>query len=430
MRQKNKMNSIVESGKISERSVLGSKEKSLIITALLFSILMTGCAPKQEPVAVATEKPVQTLLLEQETVDMTIAYTGNVEVKDSRTFAFKSPGKIAEMMVEKGQQIKVGDPLAKLDTTDLNFAREAAAGKVAAANAQYQKAVNGPTKEDIRQLEINVNKAQDALAYTEDLYGKMEELYQAGAIPQNERDKVKLERDVRQNDLNQANTALQNALNGTRKEDVAMARADLSMAQTDLKYKDSQIQDSILRSDMEGYVAEIIQKEGSYVSAGYPVIALRGEAQVVKTGIARQDMDKVAVGTKVYILEDDREINATVTYISDLADPTTRTYEAEITPLSGELSIGSIVEINIVIGEDTGIWVPISAMMSDGKDYVFLVKGEEKTGYRSIRREVTILSTRGAYAKVAGVTSGDRLIVEGMRSVKDQEPIKIMGAAL
>lgn len=413
-----------------KRCEMIGKYRRILLTGLCL-IFLSGCAQKEEN-SPPSVKPVRTALLQEDTRDITIGYTGNVIVKDSRSYAFKSPGKIASLEVEKGDEIKPGDVLAKLDTRDLDFAVQAAQGQVEAADSQYQKAKNGATKEEIEQLRVNLNKAKDALAFTEDLYRKMEELYQSGAVARHELDKAKLEYDLRKSEMQQAELALQTALSGTRSEDIAMARANLSMARTELEYKKSQIADATIYADISGYVAEIIKKEGDFVAAGHPVIALRGQSSIVRTGIARQDLDKVHIGSRVYIIDGEKRLPALITYISDIADAYTRTYEAEITPEEGTLSIGSIVGLEIVIGNETGIWVPVSAMLAEGKDYVLTVEedNEAKEIFKVKRKDIRILSTRGAYAKVEGLSPGDRLIVEGMRGVKADENVRITGEDL
>lgn len=422
------------------RRIQQQRSKQIVIAFMVCTVLLVGCVsnPQEESVS-EVAKPVRTMKLSEETKNQTIRYTGNVVIKDTKTFAFKTSGKITDVIVEKGKWIKVGEALAKLDTTDLEFARQAAEGKVQAAASQYEKAVNGATPEDIEQLRINLSKAEDAFQYTDDLYRRMEELFSAGAISENERDKVKLERDVRENDRNQARVALQTALNGTRPEDIAMANANLSMAQTDLSYKQTQINDATLFSDMEGYVAEIIQKEGTFVSAGYPVIALRGDAKIIKTGIARQDIDKIRSGGAVDILVGEQVIPGIISHISDIPDEYTRTYEIEITPdESGGLSIGSIVELDIIVGIEKGIWIPISAILSEGQDYVYLVeehseisgdKNDEKENFakRAMKKEVIVESTKGTDAKVRGLSPSQELIVEGMRSIKENQPVTMIG---
>lgn len=399
-----------------------------VFLAWIFVMTMGACAPKEE-ISLPAVKPVRVEALQEETRDITIQYTGNVNMKDSRTYAFKSAGKIASVEVEKGDEIKPGDILAKLDTTDLNFAVQASQAQADAAQSQYRKAQNGATKEEIEQLRVNLRKAKEALDFSEDLYQKMEALYESGAISQHDRDKAKLEYEVRKNDVNQAELALQSAVNGTREEDLAMARANLSMAETDLAYKKSQIEDATIYSDISGYVAEIIKKEGDFVSAGHPVVALRGRSTVVQTGIARQDIGKVRTGSRVYIMDGQRKIPALISYISDIADPYTRTYEAEITPEREELSIGSIVELEIVIGSESGIWIPVSSMLSEGKDYVLTAEEDsaQKDSFVAKRKDIKILSTRGAYAKIEGLSAGDLLIVEGMRGVKARENVRIAG---
>ena len=60
------------------------------------------------------------------TLQVTVAATGPVTNASSVPLTFKSTGKLAEVDVTVGQQVKAGAVLAKLDTSDLQTALEQA----------------------------------------------------------------------------------------------------------------------------------------------------------------------------------------------------------------------------------------------------------------------------------------------------------------
>lgn len=394
------------------------KRKLVFPIILIFIVIMTSCSDIKEEPKTDFLKPVKTREIKTETIEDTIRYSGIVKVSDTKNFAFKTGGKIRSISVAKGDNIKPGDVLARLDTTDLNFAFEAARAQLEGARAIYDKSVNGATGEEIAQLEINLNKAQNAYSYTNDLYERMEKLYEAGATSENDLNKLKLERDIRENEMKQAEISLRQALQGARSEDIRAAKSNVNLALSDYNYRKNQIDSSVLVSDMNGYVIDVISKEGDFASPGYPVVILRGESQIITTGISRQDMDKVDIGSRLYVLDGERKYYGKVTYLSDIPDSYTRTYEAEIVLEGGSLPLGSVVDIRIIIGEDTGIWIPISSMMSDGEDYVYLYEDGV-----ALRREIEILSTMGLNVKVLGLNDNDRLIVEGMRNINPGDKI-------
>jgi macrolide-specific efflux system membrane fusion protein len=55
-------------------------------------------------------------------VTQTVTVSGSISAQGQARLAFKSGGKIAQIYVTSGQTVTLGQPLAKLDTTDLEAA--------------------------------------------------------------------------------------------------------------------------------------------------------------------------------------------------------------------------------------------------------------------------------------------------------------------
>jgi len=74
-------------------------------------------------------------------VTQTVTVSGSINAQGQARLAFKSGGKIAQIYVTTGQAVTLGQPLAKLDTTDLQTALTTAQQNLANALANYQKQV-------------------------------------------------------------------------------------------------------------------------------------------------------------------------------------------------------------------------------------------------------------------------------------------------
>jgi len=72
-------------------------------------------------------------------VSQTVTVSGSISAQGQARLAFKSGGKIAQIYVTSGQTVSLGQPLAKLDTTDLETAVATAQQNLANAQASYQK---------------------------------------------------------------------------------------------------------------------------------------------------------------------------------------------------------------------------------------------------------------------------------------------------
>ena len=74
---------------------------------------------------------------------------GQAEVSEYRVSS-KVPGRILEIRVHEGQQVKAGDTLAILDTPDINAKQAQAEAVLSAATAQNAKAQKGAREEQIQ----------------------------------------------------------------------------------------------------------------------------------------------------------------------------------------------------------------------------------------------------------------------------------------
>ena len=72
-------------------------------------------------------------------VSQTVSVSGSISALGQARLAFKSGGKVAQVYVTTGQAVTRGQPLAKLDTTDLETALATAQQNLANAQASYQK---------------------------------------------------------------------------------------------------------------------------------------------------------------------------------------------------------------------------------------------------------------------------------------------------
>ncbi|HEV2251300.1 MAG TPA: efflux RND transporter periplasmic adaptor subunit [Candidatus Limnocylindria bacterium] len=87
----------------------------------------------------------RTALVTRGAVTQTVAVSGSVSSAATVKLNPATNGKVAQLLVTVGQQVTTGQPLAKLDTTDLQAALTTAQNNLAAAQTNYDKAVSGVT---------------------------------------------------------------------------------------------------------------------------------------------------------------------------------------------------------------------------------------------------------------------------------------------
>lgn len=392
----------------------------LFITTLI--LISVGCSPSEETSQTQNKvKPVKVLDVTETTSPITLDYIGNVQSQDVKKYSFKSPGQIKEILVKKGQFIKKGEALARLDTKDLQYAVDASQAQLKDANAQYQRAINGATSEELSQAEWNVTKAQDAYDYAKDQYSKLEKLYESGAISKSELEKAELQMKQSESDVNIAKEVLNKTKKGLTKEEKQSIQANVEQARTQYNQKKDLLEDATITSDVDGYIVDVLYEEGERVDAGYPVIVTRNKSTIIRTGIIPEDLEKIKIGTKIIAQTENKEIKGVVTTIGSTPDPQTRTYDVEISLEQNTFPIGSIVNVSFVTGEKTGIWVPITSVMANGDNYLFVIKDEEAR-----KQKVTLGPLKGTEVFVSeGLSNKDQIVIEGMKSLSNGDSIRI-----
>lgn len=395
-------------------------KRSIMAVILLAAALSAGCAGQDKAVQDRV-KPVRVVEIKEESNPEILHYSGVIGSDELKKLAFKSSGRIDKIYVEKGQRIKPDDVLAELDKKDLEFGLEASRAQMEAARAVYEKALKGADAEELKNAELNVKKAQDAYDFAADNYKKIETLYSSGGISKNELDKVKLELDLRDSELKQAEETLKQVKRGAREEDKKALFNQFEQAKADYEFKKSLLEDASIKSGAEGFVVDVLYEEDEMVSAGYPVIVVRDDSLIVNVGLAERDLNKVALGTTAEVRVGGNEAEGVVTSISQSPDSQSRTYNIQLSLKRNDFSLGSIAKVGLNIGAVRGIWIPITSMLSDGIDYVYIAKD----GIAE-KREVVIEGTEGAKALVKGLNPGEKLIVEGMKRLNAGDRIEIL----
>ena len=91
-----------------------------------------------------------------QTMEMTAAHelklSGNVDVREI-SLAFRQSDRIAELLADAGDTVKQGQVLARLDTHELQLARNEAAAKLAAQQSSVDKLYHGSRSEEIQQAQ-------------------------------------------------------------------------------------------------------------------------------------------------------------------------------------------------------------------------------------------------------------------------------------
>ncbi|SMP68597.1 efflux RND transporter periplasmic adaptor subunit [Anoxynatronum buryatiense] len=393
--------------------------KKLLALMILGVLVLTGCQT-QAAIEVAG-KNVRIVEAEIRKYPVTLEYMGIVDTEDTRSSAFKTGGKIEEIYVKPGQQINKGDQLIRLNEEDLRSAVSVAKAQYEVAETQYNMAMKGATEEEINQAKIRVEVAERNLENTKDLYGKYQKLVEAGAVSLQQLQEIKLKLDLEEKQLNSEMEAYNRILKGAGDDELQILKSQIDIAQVTYQQSQDLLEESILRSDIDGVVLQIQVTEGDYISQGMPVVIIKGEETTVTVGVSNEDASIIALGMDVIVRHHNEAVKGIVETVSSIPKNQSNLYEVKIDLEPNTIPIGSFVNIDFLLGEEEGIFLPMNILLNEGIDFVYIVQDE-----RAVMREVLLGEVFGNEIKILeGINPGDQVIVEGMRSVKNNDNVEI-----
>ena len=221
---------------------------------------------------------------------------GRLEPVNSLGQAFSLPGQVAEVLVQDGETVQSGQPLARLaDSPEAKLAVRRAEQEDLAAR-QALEAQKTAAESNLAQARLNVLNAQDALDQATDRYDA------------DESDENKAKLDAAQANLNLAGKALaaleDNA--GIDPDLLAAAEARVQSAKAALESAGVLIDTRTLNATMGGTVVDLDLQSGELVTAGMPVMTIADySAWLVKTdNLTELEVARVSLGQKVKVVLD------------------------------------------------------------------------------------------------------------------------------
>lgn len=222
------------------------------------------------------------------------------------------------------------------------------------------------------------------------------------------------------------------ALDGTSKEEYAIAATNALTAGADKELLLAQLEKTEIRAPFSGKIGLRVVSEGAFMMPGTLVATLVQTNPVrVDFAVPEKYAQNLRAGGTLELTSDafSGALPARISAISPLIDPTLRTLQVRaVAPNgAGRLVPGMFVRVQVNLSGDVrSILVPSQAIVPELKGKkVFLVKNGKaretfvKTGLRSDQRvQIT-----------EGLAVGDSVIVTGIMALRDGSPVVVAGKA-
>jgi multidrug resistance efflux pump len=250
-------------------------------------------APAAQPIVEPPTKP--------ERVTM-IAGSGLVEARrENIPIGVNIPGVVTAIFVKKGENVRSGAALFRVDDRDLRAQLAVREAELASANAQLHKLIVAPRPEDIppakaaaQEAEARMNDAEAALARTE-------RLYQRQMIAASDYDRDRYAFSAAKATYARAKAELERVLAGSWKEDVDITRAAVQMALGQLEIIKTNLERLTVRAPMDGEVLQLNVRLGQFAAMTWkePMIVLGDSKRLhVRVDIDENDLTYFSKGAE------------------------------------------------------------------------------------------------------------------------------------
>lgn len=365
------------------------------------------------PVTTIKIKPVKSYQTSQ-------TYTGEVTALRTSEVGFERGGKLIAVLVDEGDRVNRGTPLAKLDTTNLEAQRQGLVARKAQAEAVLAELKNGAREEQIAAAQAKVRDLEQQLTLEKIKSSRREYLYQQGAIPKEQLDEITFNSRALSERLANARSNLKELQNGTRSEQLKAQQAVVNQLAAEIKDLDITIAKSVLKSPFDGVVSVRNLDEGTVIEAGRPVMRLLEDTRPeVKIGVPISVANKMQLGSKQQVTIGGEQYSATVSSILPEVDRATRTRSVvlKLSPTTlMQISPGQIARLAVDTRVPTdGYWLPVTALVKSDRGlwscYAVVAEGNKT---EVDRRYVEILETQGDRVLVRGTLQpGDEIVTNG-----------------
>jgi HlyD family secretion protein len=295
---------------------------------------------------------------------------GNIDLRQVE-LPFNDSERIATVLVQEGDRVRKGQVLARLDTGRLEPQVAQAEAQVNAQRQVVERLHNGSRPEEIAQSRANVESAKADSSNARRQYDRVKRLLAEShgqAVSQQDVDNAQAAAEMADAKLIANQKALELAIAGPRKEEIAENEARLRAQESQFAYLRRQLADAQLKAPTDAVVRTRLMEPGEMASPQKPVFSLAiVDPKWVRAYVSETDLGKVRPGAKASVAVDsfpDRRFEGWVGFISPMAEFTPKTVQTE------ELRTNLVYEVRVFVkdaSDDLRLGMPATVSLALAK---------------------------------------------------------------
>ncbi len=373
--------------------------------------------------------------------EVILSASGYIVAHHKIQVASKVVGKVAWIGVEKGDRVKQGQVIARLEDDEYRAQLQQGQGQLASLEARLLELQNGSRPEEVEVARANLEREKADLANAKINLDRTERLLKDQVLSQQNYDDAKARYDAQAARVASLDKTYQLVKIGPRQELLAQVRGEIQQARGVVAFADTQLANTIIRAPITGTILERVVEKGEFVTTGF--VGERGAKGYVvsmadlndlqvELDINQNDFAKLAANQRGALRTDayrDRSYQGHIEEISPEANRQKATVQVKVKVLNPDQYLRPDMNATVdFIAEpkpgaaapqvsNRGIYVPASAVR-DGAVFVNL-------NGKAVKRPVKTGGTTAQGVRVdEGLIGGEDLIINPPPDLKGGEKVK------
>ena len=366
--------------------------------------------------------------------------TGYIVAAHRIEVASKVVGKIQWIGIDKGDKVKTGQPLVRLEDDEYRAQVTQAKGALANLQAKLAELEHGSRPEEIAVARANLNQAKADQENALVTLNRTKNLVTDKVLAKQLLDDAQAKYDNAVAHVNSLQKTLDLAILGPRKEEIDAMRGQVEQARGVLAYAETQEQNTIIRSPVTGTVLERAVEKGEFVTnmnvgdkgaKGYVAAVADLNDLEVELDISQNDFAKLGPKQKGVVTTDafpDLKYNGFIKEISPEANRQKATVQVKVKILNPDEHLRPDMNASVAFISDdkqanTGavarpvVVIPASAV----RDNTVFVMFEGK----AVRRPVKTGPVNSKGVRIEeGLNGGEDLIVNPPTDLKNGDRVR------
>jgi HlyD family secretion protein len=407
------------------------------IGAVLLAKKLNAATPVQ---VVQVQSPVSVSAAGEQTI---LSATGYIIAAHKIEVASKVNGRVAWIGVDKGDKVKAGQVLVRLEDDEYRAQVTQQRGQLVNLKGRELEIRNGNRPEEIEKARFDVNQAKADLDNAKVSLDRTKELANSGVVSKQALDDAQAKFDNAVAKVASLQRLLDLEVLGPRKEQTTQIVGQVEQARGALDYAQTQLDNTIIRAPITGTILDRNVERGEFITTGFVgdkgakgyivTMADLNDLQV-ELDISQNDFPKLSPNQKGIISTDaypDRKYEGVIEQVSPEADRAKATVQVKVRVLKPDgflrpdmnatvQFISDAPKTPAVSGAEPKRVVVIPAGALQG-DHVFVMLKD-----RAIKRPVTTAgsSDKGVIVE-SGLIGGEDLILSPPADLKDGQKVEV-----